>query len=408
MRTIEDRLRDAFRADAQTVRPETIRPFVSPGMRPGRPAGNRPRGRVMIPVAAAVAVGLVTVGTVVVLPRVLASHDHSHHAPPSGIATGYPGGRMPSGPPPRFFVAITFSNDRTAATELSVINATTGRITGRITSPGPHRNFQAVAPLGNDRTFVAEASGVRCDSWLYRFTLTAAGKPTGLTPLAVPMVPGRPVGPASLATSADGQLLAFATGRCAGRIKARQIFGHVGVIDLTSLHVTTWSYLFPANPASLSLSADGRLLELVSNPSNGSGGNSIVYNAAWVVRTSAAPGPLAQRYRKLFGPPTWPSATVLSPNGRLTWALQPRYVRAAPRWRVMLTMHQTATGRLLRTWHIFPRQAYLSDPSLSPSVSGRYLLVFGFNYGVEQLDLATGKLTKVPGNNAYLPVDVAW
>ncbi len=408
MRTIEDRLRDAFRADAETVHPEAVRPFASPGARPGRPADRRPRGRIVIPVAAAAAVALIAVGTAVVLPRALSDHGRGHQAPPAGIAAGYPDGQMPGGPPPKFFVAIvSLPGGKFDATELEVVNAATGRITGRITSPGAHRNFQAVAPLGNDKTFVAEASGIRCDAWFYKFTLTAQGRPAGLTPLAVPMVPGRPVGLSSLATSADGQLLAFTTGRCAA-IKARQILGHVGVIDLAPRHVTTWSYLVPASPASLSLSANGRLLEMVSNPSGGKPELSIGRNAAWVVRTSAAPGPLAQRYRKLFGPPTWPSAAVLSPTGSLTWALLPTYHRAALHWQVTLAVYQTTTGRLLRSWHIFPRQGYLSDPSLSASVSGRYLLVFGFNDGVEKLDLATGKLTRVPGNNAYLPVDVAW
>ena len=40
MNTIEDRLRDAFRADADTVRPDTMRPF--PG-REGRPDGGSRR-----------------------------------------------------------------------------------------------------------------------------------------------------------------------------------------------------------------------------------------------------------------------------------------------------------------------------------------------------------------------------
>lgn len=413
MNQIEDRLRETFRADAQTVRPQTIRPFVSPGtrpVRPGRPAGDRPRGRLVVPMAAAAAVALVAVGTSVVLPRILANHDPGHHAPPSGIAAGYPGGRMPGGPPPKFFVAITIRSSRSATpTNLSVIDAKTGKITGRIGLPEAHQYFQAVAPLGNDRTFVAAASAPGCHTRLYTFTISGRGKPVTLATLAVPVLPGTPLRGGSLAASSDGTMIGFDTRKCSKLNQSpNPVLGQVGVISLASRHVTMWPYRFPAMPDSLSLSANGSLLEMVSNPSGGKPEYTTGRNAAWVVRTSAAPGPLEQRYRKVFGAPAWPTAAVLSPTGRRTWAFQPRYARPAPHWLVMLTVHQTATGKLLSTWYIVPQRKQLWNPSLSASVSGRYLLVFQFNNGVEKLDLATGKLTKVPGNNAYLPADVAW
>jgi hypothetical protein len=406
MTEIEDRLRDAFRADAQTVRPQ-IRPFVSPGTRLGRPVGDRPRGKFMVPITAAATVALVAVGTTVVLPRVLANRDH--HAPASGIAAGYPGGRMPSGPPPKFFVAITSRQNKTPspATNVLVIDATTGQITGRLAPPAAHRYFQAVAPLGNDRTFVAEASGIRCDTWFYKFTLTAAGKPTGLTPLDVPMVPGTPIDPPSpaFATSLSRQVVAFATGRCTPT-NIRSYDGQVGAANLSTRKVTMWRLKWPATPFSLSLTSDGKLLAFVSNPSSGTREGSPEFNSAWVVRTDSASGPLAARYRRVFGAPAWPTAAVLSPNGRLIWAIQPRAVPIPHR--LLLTVHQTATGKLLRTWRIFPWQRSTSQPNLSASVSGRYLLVFGYTSGVEKLDLATRKLTKVPWNNGYFQIDVAW
>jgi hypothetical protein len=263
-----------------------------------------------------------------------------------------------------------------------------------------------LAPLGNDRTFVTDAKGSGCDTTLYKFTINGQGKPVGLIPLAVPVLPGQPH-PGSLTASSDGTMIGFDTQVCSYQ-HVRKHMGQVGVIDLATRHVTMWSYRFPATPVSLSMTANGAFIEIVSNPSGGKPELSMVRNAVWVVRTSAPPGPLGQRYRKLFGPPAWPTAAVLSPNGRLTWALEWSYVHTNPRIRVTLDAYQTATGKLLRSWHIFPRQSYIMLPSLSASVSGRYLLVFQFNNLVEKLDLATMRLTKVPGNVAYLPIDVAW
>jgi hypothetical protein len=405
MSTIEDRLREAFRADAQTVRPVAVRPFSRAGQRSQHSLRGRLRAKVTVPVAAAAAVAIIAVGTSVVLPRLVASHG-SHARRPGLLGQGFPDGRMPSGPPPNYFVAVTNPpNTDGYDTVLSVINAATGQVTGRLSAPGPHRFFQAVAALGNDRTYVTAARGPGCDTRFYKFTLTAQGKPTGFAPLAIPAVPGQPHPGSTLAASSDGSVIAFNTYPCSG---PRQLNGQLGVINLASRTVTTWSYRFPANPASLSFAAEARLLEMVNNPSGGSRVLTIEHNAAWIVRTNEPSGPLAMRYRKVFGPPAWPTAAVLSPTGRLTWALLPTRLKTVPRWQVTFAVYQTATGKLLRTWHIFPRQDYISDPSLSPDSSGRYLLVFQFNYGVELLDLATGRLAKIPGNHAYLPGDVAW
>jgi WD40-like Beta Propeller Repeat len=93
MTEIEDRLRDAFRADAQTVRPEAIRPFARPEVeeaagirrarahqaaeprrlslpRPLRRVGDGTSRRLIGPLAAAAAVAVVVFGTVLVVPRI--------------------------------------------------------------------------------------------------------------------------------------------------------------------------------------------------------------------------------------------------------------------------------------------------------------------------------------------------
>ena len=412
MNTIEDRLRDAFNADADTVGPESLRPLPGRdtqhdrGMRLLRPTREQARGRVMIPLAAAAAVAVIVVGAAVIVPGLLPGRG-LHPAPAGRLAAAYPGGRTPAGAPPKYFVASVYGPDGNT-TRLEVVSSATGRVTGRIAPPEAHRYFEAVAALGNDRTFVAAAVGVRCDTWFYRFALTAQGKPVGLAPLAVAEVPGRLIDPASLAVSASGKLLAYASAKCAA-VKYHRYYGQVGVVNLPGSTTTTWQFRLPAAPGSLSLSASGSLLEMVSNPSNGSHVSSIVFNSAWVLRTDSAPGPLAQHYRKVVGPPTWPTGAVLSPTGKVTFALLPAYHRTSPRWQLTLGAYQTATDRLIRSWHIFPRLGELTgEPSIVADVSGDHLLVFSWTQQPEKLDLATGRAVKVPGMAARYPVDVAW
>jgi hypothetical protein len=76
--TLEDRLRDAYRAAAETVRPEAILPgaILSPpdharrrARRTGRTGPGPSRIRVLIPLAAAVAVIAVAGVVAVLLPR---------------------------------------------------------------------------------------------------------------------------------------------------------------------------------------------------------------------------------------------------------------------------------------------------------------------------------------------------
>jgi hypothetical protein len=60
--TLEERIRDAFRADAETVRPEAIPGPPAPPARPRRAWFGSRRRRVLIPLAAATAVIALAVG----------------------------------------------------------------------------------------------------------------------------------------------------------------------------------------------------------------------------------------------------------------------------------------------------------------------------------------------------------
>lgn len=424
MSTLEDRLRDAFRADADTVRPEMIpglREQVADGYGVAGHGRSR-RKRLAIPLAAAAAVAVIAVTASVVVPGILSGQPNRVPAPSGSIAQGYPGDRVPGGPRPRFFVAIMPSSRSSGlvnAAALEVFSSETGRLVGRLAPPPPGRYFQAVAALGNDRTFVAEAAAAHgvCRTWLYRFRLTPGGQPTGLAPLAVPEVAGRANPSALLAASADGKVIAYDTTACTETAASIvRDYGQVGVIHLGSGKVTAWTYRSPATPLDLSLSADGSQLAMVSNPSNGTWESSSQFNSAWVLRTDAAPGQLARRYRKVVPEPPGlgeVGAEALSPTGAVMYASTTSSVLGRS-FRMTLGAYQTATGRLIRVWHVFPRLGDTSDGlGVSSDVSGRYLLVFQWTDRIEMLDLATGRLSKVPGtasgaSSSTMAADVAW
>ena len=157
MSNLEDRLRDAFRADAETVRPQTI---PDPPARPVRPARRAPKragsplARAVAPLAAAAAVAAVAVGTGLAAP-LLPGHGHpgpgasaSSPSRPRGL-TGHPvspevtGGPVPSpvlgpaasrgvltSPPasgtPRFYVTVSIAPG--GADSLVVRDTATGKI----------------------------------------------------------------------------------------------------------------------------------------------------------------------------------------------------------------------------------------------------------------------------------------
>jgi len=435
MNSLEDRLRDAYHAAADTVKAETLRGAPDRGAgrdsaRGALPAESRragdssrrsrldrpgwSRGRMLgVPLAAAAAAAAIAVTSSIAVPRVFSGQPAREQAPVGGLAQGYPGNRLPGAAPPRFFVSIQPSTSNVDyATTLSVFNSATGRLVGRLASPVPNRYFQTVAALGNDRTFVVAASPGQasgkwrtCGTWLYRFRLTPQGRPVGLT-LLMPKLAGFAY-PNALAASADGSTVAYDVLNCVEtRAGVVRDYGHVGVLNVPSDRVKNWIYKSPAIPVSLSLSADGSLLDMVSNPSNGTRAGSDSWNRAWLLHTRAAPGQLGQRYRKVAGPPEGVAAAVLSPTGSVTDAITISSARNSSR--LTFGAYQTATGRLIRQLRVFPRLGSTFEPGLSPDISGRYVLVYSWTDRLELLDLRTGHNSFVPGTAQPDAWSVAW
>lgn len=417
MSTIERRLAEAYREAAETVRPDSIpgppgpdpvpgrtrRP--GPGRRASRLARTSTPARLARPLAAAVAVAAIAVAATLVVPRIWTGRQ----ATPAGLNA-----------PPRYYAAVVYQSG-SVRTVVDIVSTTTGRVTGQLGSPRPGLSFQEVAALGNDGSFVATAAVTaepgqivhrNCDTWLYRFRITAGGRPTAPRPLSSSEVPGYPRFNA-LTGSADGTTVAYTTNLdlCARRPSARHD-GQITVLRLPTGRVRSWTYQFPAAPMSLSLSANGQLLGFVSNRSGGGNHLPANYGYAWVLPTGSPTGPLRRYYHLVTGPhaagaTTWPEAVVLSPSGRTM--LTAINTHGGKQTIVTLRDYQPGTGRPTRTVRILraPFDVGLG-PGLAPSNSGRYVLIYTWKKGVYRLDLATGRLVSLPKAKIPVPQSAAW
>jgi hypothetical protein len=441
LRETEQLLREAFAAAAQSVTPTAIRvprpadrpehccsrwlPWVRKRPRPWDRRLRLPRlyEQVLIPLAAAAAITVIATAMTVVVPKAFSAahggvaqmgpvsvHPAKNPALPAAVArardlaAAYPGGHVPHAASPRFFVGIRQlpATSEILTTGLAVYSASTGRVVASVAQPGRGRYYQAVAALGSDQSFVAAATPARgpdCHTWLYRFSLGPQGRPTGWAPLAVPEVTGEIRYNNALATSGNGNVLAYSASTCTQNSSSQ-----VGVVHLDTGKVRTWSTLWPAVPRNLSLSADGTLLSFVGNPSSGAKTVSQVEDAVWTLRTNAAPGPVASHYRKVLHAPGGVQSAILSPTGAITFAMtasNPRRPTASEN----VNAYDTATGKPLG---LVQSVRYLTDgPGFTPDASGQYVLVYPRNTPLVQvLNLTARRLMTV--SVPAVPIAVAW
>jgi hypothetical protein len=409
--TIEDRLRDAFRADAESIRPDTTRPAPRPAADPPGPQRSRPAGkpararrgrRLGIPLAAAAAVSIIAAAAAAV--SVIGPGSRAGH-PPAGPA---------SGAVPAFFVAVepgTVAGLSNSAA-LQVRSSATGRVVAQVRPPARNRYFQAVASLGGDRTFIAAAAAgtplsrpdSSCGSWLYRFRLTAQGRPADVT-LLRPRLPGTIT---AIAGSADGNVVAYNLRLCRS---FSVLAGRVTVLSLRTGHGTSWPYAGPIGPFSLSLSAHGRLLGMVTRAGGGTPRPPLYadYDAVYVLPTRGPGGLLGQHDRRVAGPaPHWALTEALTPDGTTSIALLPVPSKTGAAPQLPLSEYSTATGRLVRVLTMLPPRPPAAGLTVTPDASGRYLLLFGLDGGFERISTRTGQLTVIPGTLRYEPLSGAW
>lgn len=406
MSNMENRLRDAFRADAQTIL--AVRPFESPtAWRPDRERPARER-RVLVPLAAAAAIALI-VGGAVVGPKLWHRSDDKHPAA-TGLGAAFPGGQVPKAAVPSYLVAVIPRSKQARNSQLDVISTKTGKVTGSILPPRRGQYFTAVAAANGQ--FIAQVTNDNvCETWLYSFGVSNAGKPTALTSAYGSPAPGFPTmgyetGAGALAVTPDAKIVAYGATKCSGP------GGVVGVFRSASDRAISWRYVFPASPESLSLSADGSLLELVSNPSKSGAGPNPERNAVWSLNTRGRGGSLGASYRRVVKPPNRIGSASLSPTGAVTFV-----VTRSGRGVVAINAYRTATGKHLFLVGDLPSGKFDEGPSLSLDPTGRYALLSGWRntaadassqHPVIGMDLATGRVFTIPGSAADQAISTAW
>ena len=343
MKTIEDRLRDAYRDAAETVTPDSIRQLgehvhalSSPRAR--RPPRITPRFMIM-PLAAASAVALIAVLTTVVVPRIIAGARSAADSPTTGSPSG------------RFAVAVTGGSAHyvTSAQTLTIFNALSGASIGTIQAPHRGLYFSGVA-TGDGRHFVAELTRPHvCRTWLYRFRLNASGHPTTLAPYPLASTPQML---ASIAVSQDNRTFAYA-----GRGCARNGPAALAALNLRTMRATRWAIPPRTKFGSLSLTANGRVLgydviTLAKFPRS----------AAYVLRTNAPAGQAASRARVVVtsgrqaGFAAMITSTVITPDGSAVYfTVAPTGPPFSARWQ--LRVAELRTGRT----HVVGR--YLGVPA---------------------------------------------
>jgi hypothetical protein len=384
-RVIEERIRDAFGAAAATVTARDLPGLPTP---PGRSwvtrrlVGWAPQARVhaVVPAIAAVCVAMIVVTATLIVPRMLAG------PPDGGTATGLAGA-------PRFFAGLT---GRPQDNALNIYRSATGRVVGSVPAPRPDREFEAVARLGSDRTYVAAAvtSSRACTTQLYRFTVGPGGRPSGLTPLSVPQITGMVM---ELVGSADGNVLAYKVG---GLCAPHQL---TGVIHLATRQITTWSYgmggLRPPVDGDLSLTADGSVLGFMAGSPYD---NPYGLTNVWVLPTDAPGGPLTRHARKVLHLHTGVFRVLLSNTGSQMYV----ETAAAPRGgAVILSLYSTATGTRIRLLgRIGPGGLNRAEVSVTPDAAGKHLLIYGYFHPghLAEMSLSTGHV--IPVTTAQPPV----
>jgi hypothetical protein len=218
MNLIEDRIRAAARAAADTVTPDGVPPLELPVARPGR-FGRRHRGARSLGVtwpawgprlapwaaAAAIVALVITLVNVSPAPTYEGSSNSTGSSPagPPGIPAGPPvSSYVQSGQLPPFYVTLTPPG---AVVHLTQNGATLGTI--RPSRPGA--TVVAASAAADDRTFVlAEQGRPHQAVMFYRVRLGSAGRPSAPTRLPMSLAAGQLV--TGLALSPDGTRLAIA------------------------------------------------------------------------------------------------------------------------------------------------------------------------------------------------------
>jgi hypothetical protein len=404
---LEERLREAYRAAADTVRPETVLPGGVRGLhRDGHPAARpgrrgRSRSRLLVPLAAAVAVTVV-VGTA----YVLGSQLFARHG----------GGRHAAAPTtPAFFVALYWAPNNPP---MSVVNAATGAVGAQILLPNAAGALVGVA-TGDGRTFVAAADELgACRTALYRFVVAADGTPT--TPTRFATVPGLVRGFWGMAVLGNGRTVVYDTTGCQQVTRPGETLrGYLAMVNTATGQAKRWT--FTERRGDLAMLPSGLDIVWTSLPPcygdmSLSAGQGTIGFCDRVVPTSAAPGPLVQRGGSIVRNTEPGRATihgmVVAPDGKTAYFATYRVQhnkRIGRNWQLRAMDLATGQTRLIRS---FPGTQG-AEPAVAADPTGRYLLVeYKQPTGprgirLARLDLKTGRVTQLNFNWPFNAA-IAW
>jgi hypothetical protein len=401
--TIEDRLRNAYQRASETVRPESLRPYVldpdpsaERGLRRLGPSAFRGRFRSLAPLAAAAAVVLV-VAVAVTVPRLFPAA--APVAPPFAPVVG--GASRPSP-----FLVIVRPPD------IQVVSAATGRVVARLAPPSARIGWsQAVAGPGGRQFLLAATDQFNACRSLQLYTLTLSGTGTVASlrtwsaPMTGQMLGSNNWGPGALAASADGSTIAYVTTNCASFAASQET-----ITVVRHGTVRTWTSSAQANPTSLSLSANGSLLGYVDATTS-----SPVKSAAsaWILPTNSASGPADQRARKVFtdqlngGPQA--QATVLGADGSTMYLLIAVFDARGNMLTYTVSAYDTATGVRLRVLHTWAGHGNPAPPGFT--AGGDRALIWNLHGpSVDELNLVSGTATiyRELRVSEYPEVDISW
>ena len=230
MPDLENLLREELQYEAHKVQPEVLRPLQVPTRRPGW----RPR---LLPFTAAAAViAVITAGALVAGPT--AAQEPAAHKPAVS-------GSVPASLP-RFYVT-TSSGPGGRGIQAVVRGSASGKVTGTVPVPSAigvewaDSGGTFVTAAADDRSFIIGVQGGQAptktglDLRLFRFAISAAGKPGHLTELAP--APARDETTEGIALSPDGKLLAVSMMRSTPGNYAPTI----QVLNLATGAIRTWT-----------------------------------------------------------------------------------------------------------------------------------------------------------------------
>ncbi len=271
MNLIEDRIRAAARAAADTVAPDSVPPLELPAPRSRRFGRRRRGGRSpgvtwstwgprLAPLAAAAVVAAILITVVQVSPP--AYQGGPDTVPPTRAAPSTPQGYVASGQVPRFYVQVTVHGAAGKNPAEAVVHATATGAVLAVVPPLAGHTVVRVTAAANDRTFVLEeepwtAAGRAgtARSTLAILNLTASGRVLGTG--ALPYTAAGDASLLALAMSADGFRLAFASQPATSRNEPT--LTKVTVLKIAGGASRTWSATGDLLGA-LSWTADGKKL----------------------------------------------------------------------------------------------------------------------------------------------------